>query len=148
VLSKRWTAQTTAGLLGRAPLTECRRRVIDNGLATQRHRSYPRLSAVVACGYIAHGEVSWLRLSVRASAAGRGFCRRPDTHTAVIQAVPPGAGLPGGMFEAGDEIPGLGGFTGSARASALEVVQRGACVEQGVVEAVVVLEEDRDVVAG
>jgi len=50
------------------------------------------------------------------------------------------------VFEAGDEVPGLGGVLGSAGADVLEVAQGGAGVEQCVGEAAVACEEEGDVV--
>jgi hypothetical protein len=49
------------------------------------------------------------------------------------------------VFEAGDEIPGLGGFLGSAGADVLEVTEGGAGVEQRVGAAAVICEEQGDV---
>ena len=40
--------------------------------------------------------------------------------------------LSGGLFEAGDEVPGSGGVLGGAGAGALEVMEGGAGVMQGV----------------
>src|SRR5439155_22500550 len=61
--------------------------------------------------------------------------------------MPADVGLLGGLFEAGDEVLGTGGFLGGAGAGALVVVQGGAGVVQGVAWASVASEEECDVVA-